>query len=76
MPNTPAQKQAISSVIARNTIADTRTLRSAARMYAEIVIILTNTAGYGNIIRLLETDSIPIIVFNNAIFDDRAKSSI
>ena len=39
-------------------------------MYAEIGIVLTNTASYSNIIGLLEADSVPIVVSHYTILDD------
>jgi len=45
-------------------------------MQTQRSIVLTNAIDHGDIIRLLETDSIPVIIANHTALNDRPESSI
>jgi len=62
MPDAPAQEQAISAVVASDTVAHGRTLGAAPRVYAKKGITLRDTAKDRDIIGLLEADPVAVIV--------------
>ncbi len=76
VPNPPAQKQTIGSITAGDTLADERALRPAAGMDSKISVVFTDAINDTDIVRLLETDSIPVVIADHAVLNDGPKSPV
>src|SRR5262249_18029639 len=76
VPDTPAEKQAVLTIVAGGAIPNDRALRTTAREQAPPRVLFAG-AGLGpDIVGLLKADAVGVVIPHETILDHRAETAI